>query len=98
MRSRVHLPTILALALAATPALAEPNGPMLAQACAGCHGQSGGGAGAIVDIRGYDRDDFLRTWEEFRTDRRPATIMNRIARGYTEVEAAALADYFSSLE
>ncbi|MGY6634731.1 MAG: c-type cytochrome [Alkalilacustris sp.] len=93
----------LAAAFAATPAQsAEANGPLLAQACAGCHGPSEVGAGGppegVIDIRGYDRADFLRTWEEFRMDGRPATIMNRIARGYTDAEIAALADYFASLE
>jgi cytochrome c553 len=37
-------------------------------------------------------------WEEFRNNQRPAaTIMPRIARGYSEAEIATLADYFSSL-
>lgn len=96
MRSRGYLPTILALA--AWPAWAEPNGTMLAQGCAGCHGQSGAGQGAVPDLRGYDRESFVRTWEEFRADERSATIMNRIARGYSEAEVAALADYFASLD
>jgi sulfide dehydrogenase cytochrome subunit len=92
---------LAAMMMAASSALAEggaANGPMLAQACAGCHGQAGAGEGAVPDLRGYDREAFLRTWAEFRANERPATIMNRIARGYTEAEVAALADYFASLE
>ena len=98
MRALSTLAATLALATAAAPALAEMRGDLLAQACAGCHGQSGVGQGAVPDIRGYDRDFFIRTWAEFRADERPATIMNRIARGYTEAEVAALADYFATLE
>lgn len=86
------------LALAALPAVAEPSGPMLAQACAGCHGQNGAGQGPVPDLRGIDRAAFVRAWEEFRANERPATIMNRIARGYTEAEVAALADYFATLQ
>ncbi len=98
MRTRLLLPTTLALAMAAWPAVAQPDGPMLAEACAGCHGQAGAGQGAISDLRGYDRDAFLLVWAEFAADERPATIMNRIARGYTEADVEALADFFSSLE
>lgn len=82
----------------AVPAAPGADGMMLAQACAGCHGQSGEGQGAIVDIAGYDRAAFIQTWAEFRANARPATIMGRIARGYTEAEVEALADYFSSLD
>ena len=96
---------LFAVALAATclglPALGEsdaPNGPLLAQACAGCHGQSGEGVGAITAIRGKDPQAFVAAWEDFRNDERPATIMNRIARGYTPAEVDALAAYFASLD
>ena len=49
-------------------------------------------------LAGYEKDAFARVWEEFRNNQRPAaTIMPRIARGYSEAEIATLADYFSSL-
>ena len=93
--------TILAAIVAALsaigPAWADTDMPLIAQACAGCHGQDGAGQGPIATIAGYDRDEFLAVWAQFRADERPATIMNRIARGYTEDEVAALADYFASL-
>jgi sulfide dehydrogenase cytochrome subunit len=49
-------------------------------------------------LAGYEKDNFGRVWDEFRNNQRPAaTIMPRIARGYTDVEITTLADYFSSL-
>lgn len=82
----------------ALPAPAEQAvTPQVAQSCAGCHGQSGDGSGPILPLAGYDREDFLQTWEAFRSDTRPATIMGRIARGFSDDEIAELADYFSSL-
>ncbi len=101
MRRKRFFAIAVSLTCAGWPltALSEgANGQMLAQACVGCHGASWDGQGAITDLRGYDRDSFLRVWEEFRTDERPATIMNRITRGYTEAEVAALADFFASLD
>jgi len=86
-----------AAAPVATAQAEEIRTPMIAQGCAGCHGQSGAGMGAVPRIAGYDREAFITTWEAFRNDERPATIMNRIAPGYTDEEVAALADYFSQL-
>ena len=41
----------------------------------------------------------MRVWGEFRANQRPAaTIMGRIARGYSDEEVAALADHFSSIK
>jgi len=70
--------------------------PLLAQACAGCHGQGGAGVTGMPAIAGTDRETFLATWAAFRSDQRPASIMNRIARGYTDAEVSVLADFFSS--
>lgn len=96
MRKSLGPAAAAALFLTAGPLLAEANGPLLAQACAGCHGQSGAGMGATPDIRGHDPDDFVHIWQEFRAGNRPATIMGRIAPGYTEAEVAALAAYFAA--
>jgi sulfide dehydrogenase cytochrome subunit len=87
----------LAAALAAGAAAAQDAAPPIAQGCAGCHGQKGEGMGPVVAIAGYDREAFLDVWAAFRANERPATIMNRIARGYTEAEVAELADYFAAL-
>jgi cytochrome c553 len=95
-----------ALAIAASPSFAEPHKkktasvptPLLAQACSGCHGQLGKGQGGTPVLAGYKKESFVLVWDEFRSNQRPAaTIMPRIARGYSDVEIATLADYFSSL-
>lgn len=99
MKTRIGLAALIAVAFsAAGPALAQgPATPLVAQSCAGCHGQSGEGEGGIPKIAGYDREAFVEVWEAFRANERPATIMNRIARGFTDDEVAVLAEYFSSL-
>jgi sulfide dehydrogenase cytochrome subunit len=90
------------LSSADTKASKTPAGkpaPLLAQACAGCHGQNGEGQGGTPILAGYDKAAFVRVWSEFRANQRPAaTIMGRIARGYSEEDVAALADYFSSIK
>jgi sulfide dehydrogenase cytochrome subunit len=86
------------MTLGAAPyAMADTAAPLIAQSCAGCHGQDGAGIGATPTIAGYDAEEFVRVWEEFRANERPATIMNRIAPGFTDEEVAELAAYFASL-
>jgi sulfide dehydrogenase cytochrome subunit len=77
---------------------AAPKPPLLAQACAGCHGQVGAGENGTPTLAAYDKATFSRVWDEFRNNQRPAaSIMPRIARGYTDAEVTILADYYSSV-
>jgi cytochrome c553 len=88
-----------ALGISTVAATAQAvNTPLIAQGCVGCHGQAGAGRGIIPKIAGYNRDLFIAQWAAFRANQRPATIMNRVAPGYTDAEVAALADYFSKLK
>jgi cytochrome c553 len=83
----------------AAPADAQaPQPPLIAQGCIGCHGQAGAGAGSVPKIAGYNRDLFIAQWAAFRAKQRPATVMDRVATGYTDAEVALLADYFSKLK
>lgn len=77
---------------------AQTPTPLIAQACAGCHGQAGAGQGSVPRIAGYSRDLFVSQWAAFRANERPGTIMGRVARGYTDAEVAELAAYFASLK
>ncbi|MFN3613821.1 MAG: c-type cytochrome [Rubrimonas sp.] len=88
---------VVAIVAVATHAIAG-DGALLAQACAGCHGQAGAGQGDVPPIAGYDREAFAKIWSEFRANERAATIMNRIARGYGDDEVAELAAYFAELK
>jgi sulfide dehydrogenase cytochrome subunit len=92
---RIRIALVLgALALAA-PAAAEA--PLAAEACLGCHGPNGAGATGLPAIAGRDAAELRTILAAFRANERPATIMGRIARGYTEAELAAIAEHFSRL-
>lgn len=67
----------------------------LASGCAGCHGLTGHGHGALPSIAGKPADDFLRAMREFKFGARPATVMQRIAPGFTDAELEALAGFFA---
>lgn len=82
--------------IAASAAAGKTSTPLVAQACAGCHGQNGAGQAGTPKLAGINREQFVKLWSEFRGNERPNTIMGRISRGYTDAEAATLADYFSA--
>jgi cytochrome c553 len=88
---------LLGMALVSAPIMAQAQAPLLAQACAGCHGQNGAGLGGTPKISGTPPAEFIQNWAQLRANEKPVTIMGRIARGYTDAEVAALADYFASL-
>lgn len=82
----------------AAPANAEAaRGEILSEGCAACHGPAGNSAGAIPSISGLSGAEIVAAFQAYRTDARPATVMNRIARGYDSAEIAAIASYFETL-
>lgn len=77
------------------PAEAQQLPTALALTCATCHGTDGKSPGSIPTIAGRPAKDLKDALFGFKTGSRPATVMNRLAKGYTDQEIDALADYFS---
>jgi len=78
--------------LAVAPAAAQNASPqLLSLSCAGCHGPGGHSPGPIPSIYGRSPAAIAETMRAFRSDERPATVMNRIAKGYSDAEIDALA-------
>lgn len=81
--------------VAGAPARAQAL--LAAQGCLGCHGPGGTGSTPIAALAGRPAADLVAAMDAFRAGTRPATIMNRIAKGYTDAEIAAMAAYFAGL-
>ncbi len=96
---------LLSIALAAagsvvvsgSVAAAPPDdATMLAGTCFGCHGTAGSSVGpASPTIAGMATDTFLEGMKAYKEGKRPATVMDRIAKGYTDDELKLMAGYFS---
>lgn len=68
---------------------------MLANTCAGCHGTDGASSGpAIPTIAGLSNDYFVEIMKGYAGGTVPATVMDRIAQGYTEDEIKQLAKFY----
>lgn len=82
--------------IAGAVSAATPTARMLANTCAGCHGTNGSSNGpASPTIAGISKDFFIETMQAYKKDERPTTIMNRIAKGYTDEEIKLMAGFFS---
>jgi len=79
---------------AAVVASAEP--PAGAAACSGCHAASAGVPTPVPRLAGRDRADIVKAMQEFRAGTRAATVMDRIARGFTDQEILAIAAWYAS--
>jgi sulfide dehydrogenase cytochrome subunit len=73
-----------AAVLLGTVAAAPPPG---ASGCSGCHGS---GSPARV-LTGRDPGEIVADLDAYRTGARPATVMNRIAKGFSHDESVAIA-------
>ncbi len=73
----------------------KARGAMLANTCAGCHGTNGASVGsAIPIIGGLSADTIKEGMNAYKSGDRPATVMGRIARGYSDEEIEAMAGFF----
>lgn len=98
MRTRT-LAAAAAVSLFCTSALAEDEliGRTIGSACFGCHGAGTASGAAIPPIILGAPAAFIETsLKAFRDGERPSTIMQRIAKGYTDEEIAAVAKYLSA--
>jgi cytochrome subunit of sulfide dehydrogenase len=86
---------VAGILLAAAPApAADPQ--LMASSCSGCHTSDEKLTTAIPKIRGLPESVFLEAMRAFRAGQRPATVMDRIAKGFTDDEIKQLAAYFSA--
>ena len=68
-----------------------------AASCAACHGTDGRSTGAVPPLAGRPKADLLRAMQDFKSDKRSATIMHQHAKGYTDAELERMAEYFSKV-
>ncbi len=84
------------LAISALAQAAPPTAAMLSNACAGCHGTNGGSAGPTMpSLAGQSKEAIEVAMKKFKNGERPGTIMGRLAKGYSDAEVTAMAEFFS---
>lgn len=71
----------------------------LAANCFACHGTDGRSVGGVPpSIAGQSKDYMLQVMKDFKANKRPATVMNQQARGYTDEQLELIAGYFAGMK
>ena len=68
----------------------------IAANCASCHGTDGRSRDAIPALAAQDAALIVQRMKEFRDGRRAATVMQQIAKGYTDAQIEAAAAYIAA--
>jgi sulfide dehydrogenase cytochrome subunit len=74
----------------------SPHIRALASSCAACHGSNGNSAGITPTLAGLDDGYFVTQMIAFKDGSRPATVMQRHAKGLNIDEINLLANYFAA--
>ncbi len=67
-----------------------------AASCAACHGTNGQAQPGNVALAGMPQAEIVQKLMDFKNGQRPATIMQQLAKGYTDAQIAAIAGYFAA--
>lgn len=85
----------------ALTSLAQAQSPVSAQSvrylsanCANCHGTNGAGAQGLPNLAGLKKEYIVEQMAAFKSGKREATLMHQIAKGYTDEQIAAMAEFF----
>ena len=90
-----YIPALTAawlVGLAGSAGAAELRPPPGASSCAGCHAQGA----AMGALDGRPEAEIVAALAEYRSGARPASVMGRIAKGFSESESQAIAAYLAS--
>ncbi len=91
---RRALAAAIGLASIAAAGIAAAEPPAGAAACSGCHPASTRVTSPVPRLAGVDRAAIVKAMEDFRAGTRAATVMDRIAKGFTDAEIQAIAPWY----
>jgi cytochrome c553 len=91
----------VALAVAAVtawyqPLLAASEPPPGVASCSGCHPIGATTASSVSQLYGRDANDIVNAMAGFRGGSLPSTVMNRIAKGFSDDELQAIAAWLAA--
>ena len=92
----IRLIAAAAALLVLTGAASAADIPAGAAACSGCHPASRSVDTPVPRLIGRDPAQIVAAMAEFRAGGRPATIMDRVAKGFTDDEIKAIAAWYGA--
>ena len=93
MRSICMIIATLPLALTGAFGADAPPG---ASSCSGCHPAARSVDTTVPRLAGRDAAQLVTAMQDFKSGKRPSTVMDRIAKGFTDDEVKAIAAWFAA--
>ena len=88
-------PGLVVAMLLIAPGLTWAASPPGAASCLGCHAVAADG-GPVPPLGAFTAEYITTSMQAFRSGTRTATVMNRIAKGFSDEEIKAIADWYAS--
>jgi cytochrome subunit of sulfide dehydrogenase len=79
----------------AMPAQAA-DAPPGAASCSGCHPAHANAGTPVPRLAGQNAGEIVAAMQAFRSGQRPATVMDRIAKGFSDDEVKVIAAWFET--
>lgn len=90
---------VIAVQAQASETFDDAQMAVMAGSCANCHGTDGQMAGAVPPLAGRSQAAMEAMLLSFKHDENThATVMDRIAKGFTDEELTALAAHFAAIK
>jgi sulfide dehydrogenase cytochrome subunit len=86
----------VALGLLSSAAAGRAEPPPGASSCSGCHALSPALTTAIPRLAGRNAAEVAGQMQAFKSGQRPSTVMGRIAKGFSDPEIEAIAQWYAS--
>jgi cytochrome subunit of sulfide dehydrogenase len=93
MRAR-HAFMVMVVCASMTPAVAAEVPPGAAS-CTGCHAEKPNVDTPVPRLAGQDASAMVAAMQAYRSGQRPGTVMDRVAKGFSDDEIKAIAAWFA---
>ena len=87
---------VVAAMLLVPGAAARAEPPPGASSCSGCHALRPDVATAVPPLTGRSAAELFSQMQAFKSGQRPSTVMGRIAKGFADAEAQAIAEWYAA--
>jgi sulfide dehydrogenase cytochrome subunit len=93
--TRILVAAMLGFVVAPTSTAAAADAPPGAASCTGCHPANAGVESPLTRLGGRDAADLVRQMQAFRSGEVPTTVMDQIAKGFSDAEVQAIAAWYA---
>ena len=98
MQAMQRLIVIAAMIASVTGArAASPEAPLAALSCSGCHPASSNVQTPVPRLEGRKAAEIIEQMQAFREGKRESTVMDRIAKGFSDPEIETIAAWYAQL-